>query len=45
MKKKIKDLTLEECLEINGLTHNCDWCPFQCPLTKQDLEKEVEIDD
>lgn len=45
MKKKIKDLTLEECILINGLTHNCDKCPYECHLTKEELEKEVEVDE
>lgn len=70
MKKKIKDLTLEECKKIchssNLLDDNLkiykshyDYCSTFCPLfsditkscmikqplLKQDLEKEVEVDE
>ena len=54
MKKKIKDLTLEECRKIcEGKI--CDECPLLSKITNscclvpqllvQDLEKEVEVDE
>ena len=51
MKKKIKDLTLEECMKIcNKQKLNCNKCPLnccwfgikQCPAF---LETEVEVDE
>lgn len=57
MKKKIKDLTLEECQRICD-THVCKNCPLKiqhpddddllgCPVSYDDwyLEKEVEINE
>ena len=54
MKKKIKDLTLEECKNICSKYRECDkGCPLNdkeipCDfmgLLPEDLEKEVEIDE
>lgn len=52
MKKKIKDLTLEELYKM-CINYKCAKCPFadydECPRfdnkLKDDLEKEVEADE
>lgn len=55
MKKKIKDLTIEEMASLCRKQDNCIDCPFdygysyQCPIcelkNRNDLESEVEVDD
>lgn len=50
MKKKIKDLTLEECKKICENNNTCTICPmgtvcYQTPIyyEDEDLEQEVEV--
>ena len=53
-KKKIKDLTLEECIKFCE-TKNIEFCQKKCPLrdicfnqfcdSGFDIEKEVEVND
>ena len=55
MKKKIKDLTLEELSKFCHKQDNCIDCPFgygysyECPVcelkNREDLESEVEVDE
>ena len=53
MKKKIKDLTLEECRKICARSSSCYNCPFfddnlrKCRpvIDLLDWEQEVEVDD
>jgi len=53
MKKKIKDLTITECLKICEKYHGCEDCPLEKALCEdrfswaddEELEKEVEVDE
>ena len=57
MKKKIKDLTLDECVKICSVREDCQDCPLlsrdTCVINDMNylamkisqLEKEIEVDD
>ena len=55
MKKKIKDLTITECIDICDKQRGCENCPLEKALCvdrfswhekyDKDLESEVEVDE
>ena len=50
MKKKIKDLTIEEIKKICRKYMDCEACPLDlspCPATiyDEDLKREIEVDE